>query len=54
MVVAITLISGFLVWVFYGQQVSNGADIVMISKEFLIGYMSEVLKVKLQRKVMNV
>lgn len=32
-------------------QVSNGADIVMISKEFLVSHMTEVLKVKLQRKV---
>ncbi len=33
------------------MQVSNGADVVMISKVFLLGRMSEVLKVKLQRKV---
>lgn len=32
-------------------QVSNGADVVMISKDFLMGCMSEVVKVKLQRKV---
>ena len=32
-------------------QVSNGADVVMISKDFLLGCMSEVIRVKLQRKV---
>lgn len=59
---SLTLVSGDLVhnvceesscsnYVYRLLQVSNGADVIMISREFFVKHLSEALRVKLQRQV---